>query len=168
MIEIVRLAGSRNYRLTCEVLLSKPLDEVFEFFADARQLERMTPAWLNFAILTPGSIEMQEGTLIDYKLRVHGIPLRWQSRIRAWDPPYRFVDEQLRGPYRRWYHEHTFEQTEGGTLCRDQVEYSIPGGSVVHSLFVKRDLERIFAYRRQVLRETFMENPHTVARTHRP
>ena len=98
---------------------------------------------------------MSEGTLIDYRLRVHGIPLKWQSRITCWDPPFRFADEQLRGPYRRWYHLHTFVPDGDGTICRDEVDYDFFGGPIIHSLFVKQDLERIFAFRTRVLREIF-------------
>lgn len=155
MFEIARIPGSRNYRLTCEVRLPAPIEKVFAFFADATQLERLTPDWLRFAVLTPAPIKMEEGTLIDYRLRVHGIPLRWRSRISLWEPPHRFGDEQLRGPYRRWYHLHTFQGDRTGTICRDEVEYSILCGTLVHSLFVKRDLETIFDYRTKVLREIF-------------
>jgi ligand-binding SRPBCC domain-containing protein len=155
MMEIARIPGSSHYRLACEVRLPAPIEDVFRFFADASQLERLTPDWLKFSIVTPAPITMEEGTLIDYKLRVHGLPLSWRSRITLWEPPFRFADEQLRGPYRRWYHVHTFQQDGEGTICRDDVEYSVPGGSLMHSLFVKRDLNEIFAYRTKVLREVF-------------
>jgi ligand-binding SRPBCC domain-containing protein len=155
MIEISRIQGSRNYRLKCDVRVPAPIEEVFAFFADATQLERLTPDWLHFAVLTPTPIRMRAGTLIDYKLRVHGIPMRWRSRIGLWEPPHRFADEQLRGPYRHWYHMHSFEEDGDQTICRDEVEYSVIGGSLIHSLFVKRDLRRIFAYRSQVLIDIF-------------
>jgi ligand-binding SRPBCC domain-containing protein len=105
--------------------------------------------------VSPGRIEMKPGTVIDYKLRVHGVPLRWRTLIREWQPPHRFVDEQVRGPYRRWIHEHTFIEKDGGTLARDQVRYSVPGGALIHALFVRRDVERIFAFRRKTLAEFF-------------
>jgi ligand-binding SRPBCC domain-containing protein len=143
------------FTFTSEIWLPRPVDEVFPFFADARNLEQITPPWLNFTVLTPEPIVMGEGTLIDYKLRVHGIPLRWRTRINAWEPMRRFVDEQLRGPYRRWVHEHTFEPRDGGTLARDVVHYDILGGNLIHTLFVRRDVERIFAYRENRLREVF-------------
>jgi len=138
-----------------EVWIPRTRHEVFAFFADARNLETLTPSWLNFEVLSPAPIEMRPGTLIDYKLRVHGIPLRWQSEISVWEPPFRFVDEQRRGPYRRWIHEHVFEERDGGTLCRDCVQYVVFGGWLVPWLFVRRDVERIFTFRRERLLEIF-------------
>lgn len=143
------------YTLTSELWLPKPVEEVFPFFADARNLERITPPWLHFEILTPDPIEMRPGTIIDYRLRLRGIPLRWRSEITVWEPPHRFVDEQRRGPYRLWVHEHLFSRHNGGTLARDVVRYSVPGGDVVHRLFVAPDLNRIFEYRRRELQKIF-------------
>ena len=145
----------RTFELTREVLLPRPLAEVFPFFADARNLERLTPPWLRFEVLTPGRIEMRRGTTIDYRLRLRGVPVRWRSEITAWEPPVRFVDEQRRGPYRLWVHEHRFEERAGGTLAGDHVRYAVPGGRLVDRLVVRRDLDRIFEYRRDVLREIF-------------
>ena len=142
------------------MLLTRPRDEVFPFFADARNLEYLTPPWLRFTMLTPEPVAMQPGTLIDYRLRVRGVPLRWRSEITAWEPPYRFVDEQRHGPYRLWIHEHGFEETpEGRTLAHDTVRYAVPGGWLVDRLLVRRDLERIFEYRRTVLRNLFGSAP---------
>lgn len=138
-----------------ELWLPRPVDEVFPFFADAFNLERITPSWLRFQVLTPGPIRMGEGTLIDYRLRVHGVPMRWRTRINAWEPMRRFVDEQLRGPYRQWIHEHAFEPRDGGTLTRDVVHYDVWGGRLIQTIFVRRDVERIFAYREKRLREIF-------------
>jgi ligand-binding SRPBCC domain-containing protein len=135
--------------------LPQPREVVFAYFSDAANLQAITPPWLHFHILTPLPIAMRAGALIDYRLRVHGVPLRWRTRIAVWEPPFRFVDEQLRGPYRRWVHEHTFEAVDGGTLCRDRVEYDVPGGRLIERLFVRRDVEQIFAYRRQRLEERF-------------
>jgi ligand-binding SRPBCC domain-containing protein len=143
------------HRLETEVWLPRRPVEVFPFFADAHNLQKITPPWLDFRIVTPGRIEMQPGALIDYRLRVRRIPLRWQSEITVWEPPFRFVDEQRRGPYRMWIHEHGFEEKGGGTLARDEVRYAVFGGEVVRRLFVARDVEKIFAFRTRKLREIF-------------
>lgn len=143
------------WQLTTEQTLPQPIAEVFAFFAEARNLEEITPPWLKFHVETPAPIEMQAGRLIDYRLRVHGVPIRWQSEISVWEPPYRFVDEQRTGPYRLWYHEHTFVECDAGTLVRDQVDYAVPGGRLANLLLVRRDLRKIFRYRTQKLREIF-------------
>ena len=144
-----------EFTLQTELWLPRPRDEVFAFFADARNLETLTPPWLKFEVLTPTPIEMRPGTLIDYRIRVHGFPIRWRTEITAWDPPRRFVDVQLRGPYTLWHHAHTFEERDGGTLCLDRVRYRPRGGALINWLFVRRDVERIFQYRQQRLRELF-------------
>lgn len=138
-----------------ELWLPLPPEKVFPFFADAFNLETITPPWLNFNVRTPRPFEMREGALIDYKLRVHGLPVRWRTLIKEWQPPYRFVDVQLRGPYRQWIHEHTFERRGGGTLCRDIVKYAVPFDFLVHELFVRRDVEKIFAFRTEALKKHF-------------
>jgi len=138
-----------------EVWLPRPRSEVFPFFAEARNLEALTPPWLRFEVRTPAPIEMRAGTLIDYRIRVHGLPIRWRTEIREWRPPHGFVDVQLRGPYRLWEHTHTFEERDGGTLCRDVVRYLPLGGALVNWLFVRRDVERIFAFRERRMRELF-------------
>jgi ligand-binding SRPBCC domain-containing protein len=145
----------KEHLLESDLWLPRPLDEVFSFFADARNLQKITPPWLDFAISTPGEIVLQKGALIDYKLRVRGIPLRWRSEITVWEPPRRFVDTQLRGPYRLWNHEHRFEERDGGTLVNDEVRYSVYGGEIIRKLFVARDVDRIFSYRTEKLRELF-------------
>ena len=137
----------RIFKLDNEVWLPRPIDEVFEFFSDARNLETLTPPMLRFEVLTPPPIRMAVGTVIDYKLRLRGVPIKWQSEITAWEPPYRFVDEQRRGPYSMWVHEHTFVEKDGGTLAVDKVKYAVPGGALVNKLFVARDVRRIFEYR---------------------
>jgi ligand-binding SRPBCC domain-containing protein len=129
------------------------LPAVFAFFSEAQNLERITPPWLNFQILTPPPLTMAVGTIIDYRLRLHSIPLRWQSEITAWEPPYRFVDEQRRGPYRSWIHAHSFQEEGGVTVVRDDVRYAVPGGRLIQRFFVEPDLRRIFAFRAQRLAE---------------
>jgi ligand-binding SRPBCC domain-containing protein len=126
----------------------------FELFADAHNLERITPPWLGFRVITAGPIEMAAGTLIDYRLRLHGVPVRWRTRIEVWEPGRRFVDIQLRGPYRLWHHTHSFEAVEGGTLVRDRVRYALPlgpFGALARLAFVRRDLERIFDHRAEAV-----------------
>jgi ligand-binding SRPBCC domain-containing protein len=138
-----------THRLEREQLVARPLDEVFAFFSRASNLERITPPWLRFSVLTPEPIEMRAGTLIDYRLRVRGVPLGWRSRIEQWQENTKFVDRQLRGPYRLWHHTHEFEQAGAGTLVRDRVDYALPFGplgEVAHRAVV-RDLRRIFDYR---------------------
>lgn len=107
------------FRLTTELRLPCPRAEVFDFFADAWNLEQITPPWLKFQVITPRPIEMHSGALIDYRLRLHGLPIRWRTEIRDWDPPFRFTDRQVRGPYRYWVHEHTFADEGDETLMRD-------------------------------------------------
>lgn len=145
----------RAFRLLTETRLPAPRSEVFAFFADAHNLEQITPPWLRFQVLTPRPIAMRKGALIDYQLRLHGFPLRWRTEIGAWEPPFRFIDQQLRGPYRYWIHEHTFYDEGAHTLMRDQVDYAVPGGALAHRLFVRRDVTRIFDYRRRVMIERF-------------
>lgn len=137
------------------VWLPRPLEEVFPFFADAHNLEELTPPFLRFEVLTPRPIPMAAGTRIDYRLRLHGIPIRWQSEITAWEPMRMFVDEQRRGPYRAWVHTHRFTAKEGGTLVEDEVRYDVWGGALVNALFVRNDVARIFAYREAKLRARF-------------
>lgn len=127
----------------------RPAD-VFPFFADARNLEAITPPLLRFRVVTPEPIDMRVGTLIQYRLRLHGVPIDWLTSIQAWEPPVRFVDVQVRGPYALWHHTHVFEDTVDGTLMRDTVRYAIgfgPFGALAHRLLVRRDLEAIFDHR---------------------
>ena len=141
--------GWENGLATMETRLWLPLPiaSVFSFFADAENLERLTPPRLRFHILTPRPIAMRVGSRIDYRLRLHGLPFRWQSEITAWDPPRRFVDEQRRGPYKTWIHEHAFTERDGGTEVCDRVRYAVPGGWLIDRLAVRRDVKAIFAYR---------------------
>jgi ligand-binding SRPBCC domain-containing protein len=145
----------KEFTLHTELWLPRPRDEVFPFFADARNLETITPPWLRFEVLTPALIAMRPGALIDYRIRVHGIPIRWRTEIAEWQPPHRFVDVQLRGPYTLWHHTHTFEERDGGTLCSDQVRYRPLGGALMNWLVVRRDVEAIFRYRQQRMKDLF-------------
>ena len=131
----------------------RPLDEVFAFFANAANLEALTPPWLHFHILNP-EIVIGEGVRIDYRLKIHGIPLQWQSEICRWNPPFSFVDQQRKGPYRRWVHTHTFAEERGGTRVGDSVEFEVPFGWLV-GRFVMRDVRKIFAFRQQALARIF-------------
>ena len=132
-----------------------PLGRTFEFFSAAHNLERIIPPLVGFRILTPAPIEMRKGTQIDYRLRLRGVALRWRSEMTRWDPPHGFVDEQRRGPYRKWIHEHRFREEDGGTRVEDHVTYAVPGGALVDRWFVRPDLDRIFEYRRHAIAELF-------------
>jgi ligand-binding SRPBCC domain-containing protein len=141
-----------------ELWLPRPRAEVFEFFSQARNLELITPPFLNFHVVTPEPIEMGEGTLIEYRLRIRGIPARWLTRITRWDPPHQFADIQLRGPYKRWDHTHTFTEENGGTRMVDHVIYELPLGplgDLVHRLQVRSDVEAIFGYRNEWIETHF-------------
>ena len=144
--------------LTTELWMPRPLEEVFAYFSDAANLDTLTPPWLHFRILTPTPIAMQAGTRIDYSIRWRWLPIRWQTEIAVWEPPFRFVDRQIRGPYRQWVHEHTFETRDGGTFMRDRVDWAVSGWvfePMVARWIVEPDVERIFAYRRQKMIEVF-------------
>jgi len=141
----------RIFSLDSEQWISRPLREVFPFFADPRNLEAITPPWLRFELKARGNLEMRRGLKIDYRLRLRGIPFSWQSEITVWDPPVRFVDEQVRGPYRLWRHDHRFEEKDGRTLVRDHVDYAVPGGWLVQKLVVGREVNKIFEFRRRTL-----------------
>jgi ligand-binding SRPBCC domain-containing protein len=149
----------RIHRLEREQLVPAALGEVFAFFAEARNLERITPPWLGFEVLTPEPVDMAPGTLIEYRLRLHGLPLRWLTRIEEWERERAFADRQLRGPYRLWHHRHEFEARGAeGTLVRDRVDYALPLGplgELARRAFVGRDLERIFDFRRRAVQEVF-------------
>lgn len=136
-----------------------PAERAFDFYADALNLEPMTPPWLHFQVTSPGPITMGAGTLLDYRLRLHGVPIQWQTRIETWERPLRFTDTQVRGPYSLWEHTHTFEPDgETGCTMHDRVRYAMPYGplgELAHRLFVRRDLERIFDFRRDAFAAHF-------------
>jgi ligand-binding SRPBCC domain-containing protein len=146
-----------EYLLEREQDLPVGIEEAFAFFAEAANLEAITPPWLHFAITTPTPIRMGEGTLIRYRLRLHGIPVRWMTEIVSWDPPHGFVDRQIRGPYRLWHHTHAFTALDDGrTRMVDRVRYAQrlgPLGGLAQRLLVARDLDRIFDYRRKRIGE---------------
>lgn len=142
---------------TASVWLPLPPERLFPFFGDAANLNEITPPWLHFEIATSPPIQMKVGTLIDYRLKVRGLPLRWRTKINVWDPPHRFVDEQLKGPYRQWIHEHTFKECDGGTLATDHVKYAVPFDLLIHRAFVGPDIQRIFRYRTESLTKKFTE-----------
>ena len=144
----------RIYGLEREQLIPRSPQETFAFFAEAANLESITPPWLGFRVITPGPISMGPGALIDYRLRLHGVPVRWRTRIDDWEPGRRFTDVQLRGPYRLWHHTHTFSPHDEGTVIRDHVRYALPLGPLgrlAHAALVRRDLERIFDFRRDAV-----------------
>lgn len=148
----------RTYTLLREQLIPRPLGEVFPFFADAGNLQMITPPWLHFRILTPLPIEMRTGAILEYRLRLYGLPLYWRTRIEDFEPQRQFVDQQLRGPYRLWHHTHEFEERDGGTFMRDTVRYQLPFGplgTLTHSLTVKHLLERIFDFRYATIERHF-------------
>jgi ligand-binding SRPBCC domain-containing protein len=146
----------RGVPRACEsTLLALPIEQVFAFFSKAENLEAITPAELAFRIETPLPIVMGQGTLIDYRLKLNGVSFAWRTRITAWDPPYAFVDEQLKGPYAAWLHTHTFSDEGGKTRMDDEVLYKLPLwplGEVAYP-FVKSKVEGIFRHRRAKMRE---------------
>jgi len=149
---------TRWNRLERSQLIPRPRKEVFDFFADAANLERLTPSFLRFRILSPMPIAITPGTRIDYALRLFGLPFRWRTRITEWRPGVAFVDEQESGPFAYWRHTHRFEDLGGQTVMRDLVEYAEPWGTlgrVADKLVVRRTLERIFDFRRGAIGRIF-------------
>jgi ligand-binding SRPBCC domain-containing protein len=146
----VTFSNVSPYVLQRQQWVPRPIEDVFAFFSDAKNLEEITPAWLGFRILSPEPIVLRPGARIHYRISLHGLPLRWVTEIESWDPPYEFVDVQARGAYRLWHHTHSFEPVDGGTLMRDLVRYVLPFGllgRLAHAWLVKPDLEAIFDYR---------------------
>lgn len=141
-----------------EQIIRHPREKVFKFFADAANLERITPPELNFHIITPQPINIEKGALIDYQLKLRGIPITWKTEITQWNPPHDFIDTALRSPYKQWIHLHTFEENERGeTIMKDIVRYRLPLeplGDIAH-FYVKKELNYIFDYRYKVIEEIF-------------
>ena len=147
----------KEYSISRRVWVPRSLAKVFPFFADAENLERLTPPELAFRIDSSLPVAMKAGALIDYTIGLHRIPMKWRTEITSWDPPHSFEDTQLSGPYRKWVHTHRFTENAGGTIIEDRVAYSLPFGflgRIVHPL-VARQLKRIFDYRETVLSKLF-------------
>jgi ligand-binding SRPBCC domain-containing protein len=146
------------YVFRAEQFVPRPRAEVFEFFSKAENLETLTPAWLHFRILSVDPVPVRAGTLMRYALRWRVFPIRWTTEIVEWEPPYRFVDLQLKGPYRLWRHEHGFHTEGAGTRITDEVRYALPLGfigRIAHTLKVQRDIEAIFAFRAEMVKRLF-------------
>lgn len=143
-----------HYQLRCEMIVPRPLGEVFEMFQNPYNLAIITPPWLNFLVTSKNKVEMRLGAEIDYRFTWLGLPMHWRTRITSYSPPAQFIDEALRSPYVFWRHLHTFESVEGGTLVRDTVDYKLPFGPLgrlAHALAVQANLISIFTYRQQAL-----------------
>ncbi len=152
----------KTYIFRTEQFIDKPVETVFEYFSKADNLDNVTPSHLRFQILTPLPIDMKLGTRIQYRLRLYGIPIRWDTEITDWEPPFRFVDTQVKGPYKKWVHEHRFLKKDGGTKMIDTVEYAVPGyifAPLIHSWFVRPDIKKIFQFRETRFKQIFRENP---------
>lgn len=141
-----------------KTVIKKNIEQLFDFFSKAENLNSITPPLLGFKIITPLPVEMKKGTIIDYKIKLNGIPFSWRTEITKWDPPFLFEDTQIKGPYKLWIHEHRFDEKEGMTIMTDTVRYLSPGGIfefIPHNLMVKKKVEFIFDYREKVLNELF-------------
>lgn len=152
------------YELESRQRIDRPRDEVFAFFAQPENLGRITPTWLGFRILTPPPLAMARGAVLDYEIRLGPLPTHWRTLITAWNPPHRFVDEQLAGPYSFWHHTHEFAEDGDGTVIRDHVRYVLPFGilgRLVHAVMVRRQLAGIFDHRRRVIDDLFNPEERT-------
>ena len=149
---------SRRHHLYREQHIPRSVEEIFEFFSAVENLEAITPDYLRFRVITPTPLELRAGALIDYRLQLFRVPFTWRTRIESWDPPHRFVDTQLRGPYSYFHHTHRFEAVDGGTRMTDSLYYELPLGplgSLAHALFVRRSLDDIFDYRGRRIAERY-------------
>ncbi len=150
----------KTFTLKRSVWIPHPIDEVFSFFSDPKNIPSITPKWVRFQNVGNGRGEMKVGTQFEHRIKVKGVlPVRWISEITEWDPPYGFVDEQKSGPYRFWRHEHVFEESKGGTLVGDIVRYSVLGGDFLNRWLIAPDLKKIFDYRRESVRRIFSQSP---------
>ena len=148
----------KYYVLKKEQFIPRPLKEVFAFYERPENLARITPPWLGFRIVTPSPIVMRQGALFEYTIRVMGTRLRWISVISAYEPPFKFIDEQIKGPYAYWHHTHTFAEAKDGTMVGDEVRYALPFGplgSLAQRIAVRRQLEKVFTYRAEVCKSIF-------------
>ena len=151
------------YTLESNQFINKPIEEVFQFFSKPENLSVITPAKLGFKILSPNPIKMEVGRLIDYNIYLMGIPIHWRTLITDYEPPNMFVDQQIKGPYAIWHHTHTFHKGKGGVEIKDRVVYSIPFGflgRLLNYLWIKRDLNNIFLYRKKVIDKLFENNDY--------
>ncbi|MBC8283971.1 MAG: TIGR01777 family protein [Nitrospinae bacterium] len=152
------ICSQPGHTLLIEQWVPQPIDKIFEFFTDPQNLETLTPNFLHFKILRSTSSPIQEGTFLDYSLKIRGIPVHWQSKITECIPGVRFSDEQTKGPYKFWHHTHEFFEKNGGTIIRDRILYKLPGwipGDIIAHWFIRKDLEKIFLYRREVVEKLF-------------
>ena len=151
----------KTFELVKTQIIDSSMESVFDFFSKPENLKTITPAKLSFNIITPTPILMGKGTVIDYTIRLFKIPIHWRTLITKYDPPHEFIDEQIKGPYNFWHHTHKFKQVDGGVEISDKVIYSIPMGiigQVLHFLWIKRDLEKIFLYRKRVIEDLLVHN----------
>jgi len=148
------------FKLNAKQFIGRPIEEVFGFFSRPENLTVITPSNLHFNILTPRPLEMKQGAVIDYTIKIFKVPIHWRTLITTYDPPFKFVDEQLKGPYNFWHHTHTFKEVSDGVEIYDEVHYGIPFGplgSLLHALWIKKDLNHIFEYRKGVIDNLFKE-----------
>ncbi len=146
---------------TQQTFLKAPIEQVFSFFCDAHNLEKITPPWLQFKILNQSTPTIQKGTTFTYRLKIHGVPVHWTTLIEEWVPNTYFVDTQIKGPYRKWHHTHTFQSMDGGTQVNDRILYKMHFGRIGHLFagkWVRRDVETIFAYREKAIEAIFSQD----------